>query len=109
MKKQLSAVVTHAPDEPLTAVVVHYEGWPRCYDELQRVENLRTAHGEEVADVSQLRPGDVVLVHWGSHREQYRAVVRSFFTGKLVCVHYLNSSQDWDQWVKPRQVRRLAE
>ena len=35
-------------------------------DELQRVENLRTALGEEVADVSQLRSGDVVLVCWGA-------------------------------------------
>ena len=82
------------------------EDWPRHFDELQLLQNLRTAGGDEVSGLDELKKDDVVLVCWGKEREQYRAVVRGVHAGKLVLVHYENATDDWDQWVKPRQLIR---
>ena len=105
-RRQMAAIVRKIPAEDVTAVVVSYEDWPRQFDELQLLHNLRTAGGDDIASHDELKKDDVVLVCWGKEREQYRAVVRGVYRGKVVLVHYENSSDDWNQWVKPRQLVR---
>ena len=105
-RRQAAATVRAMPTEDMAAAVVSYEDWPRHFDELQLLQNLRTAGGDEVSGLDELKKDDVVLVCWGKEREQYRAVVRGVHAGKLVLVHYENATDDWDQWVKPRQLIR---
>ena len=46
------------PTEDMAAAVVSYEDWPRHFDELQLLQNLRTAGGDEVSGLGLLKKDD---------------------------------------------------
>ena len=105
-RRYLTATVTEVLPGKEEAAMVRYDGWPQRFDELQRRDDLRSRDGYDLSPNPAPFPA-TVLVRWGMAREPYPAAVVGKYHGPLVRVSYEDIDEDWDQWVKPRQLRPL--
>lgn len=105
-RRYLLATVIEVLPGKEEAAMVRYDGWPQRFDELQRRDDLRSRDGHDLSPSPALIPA-TVLVRWGMAREPYPACVVGKYHGPLVRVSYEDIDEDWDQWVKPRQLRPL--
>jgi hypothetical protein len=105
-RRHLVATVVAVLGGGQEAAVVRYDGWPQRFDELQRRNDLRTVESHELGPFPAPFP-TAVLVRWGAARELYRAFVVGTYVGPLLRVTYEAATEDWDQWVKPRQLHPL--
>lgn len=63
----------------LDVAYLSYDGYPVCYDEYQPFEKLRSSFGGDMAveiPREDVKPGIVVMVRWGDHGDEYRAIIR---------------------------------